>query len=57
MKKQKSKKKLSKVHAKQPDVAEKFIAESKEEALELAPQIPLGIEHQAEFNEAGFNKE
>jgi hypothetical protein len=50
MKKQKTKKKLNKVAAEQQDLAAKFIAESKKEALELAPHAPLEIERQAEFH-------
>ncbi len=52
MKKQKSKKKSSKVEIEQQELAAKFIAESKKEVLELAPQTstPLGIEREAQFH-------
>lgn len=50
MKKQKTKKKLNKVATEQQDLAAKFIAESKKEALELTPHAPLEIERQAEFH-------
>ena len=57
MKKQKSKKKLSKVETARRDVTAKFIADSKNETLDLAPQTPLGMESQAEFAPADFHKD
>lgn len=49
MKKQKSKKKLKKIETEHGDVRTRFSAESQQDVLELAPQTPLGIESQAEF--------
>src|SRR4051812_36833012 len=48
MKKQKTKKKLSKVEKEQQELAAKFIAESKKEVLELVPQTPpaFGVERE-----------
>ena len=57
MKKQKTKKKINKVDTHQRDVREKFIAHSNKESLDLAPQMPLGIESQPEFQTAELTKD
>ena len=57
MKKQKTKKKINKVDTRQRDVREKFIPHSNTESLDLAPQTPLGIESQSEFQTAELTKD